>query len=116
MGRIENQEPDHRQIALKAMGWVCYAIRALSLKEFRHALAVEPGDTVLDQDLVMDGQSTAFLCAGLVVVDQRANVVNLVHYSTKSYLDDIRHIQFPNFMRKLHLYAQHILLWMLQKG
>ena len=103
MERIENQEPDHRRIALKAMAWVCYAFRALSLKELQHALAVEPGDTVLDEDLVMDGQSITSLCAGLVVVDQRTNVVNLVHYSTKSYFDDIRYTQFPEFHAKITL-------------
>ncbi|KAL8690273.1 MAG: hypothetical protein Q9218_004239 [Villophora microphyllina] len=103
MERIENQEPDHRRIALKAMAWVCYAFRALSLRELQHALAVEPGDTVLDEDLLMDGQSITSLCAGLVVVDQRTNIVNLVHYSTKSYFDDTRHIQFPEYQAKITL-------------
>ncbi|KAL9578374.1 MAG: hypothetical protein Q9212_005757 [Teloschistes hypoglaucus] len=94
MERIENQEPDYRRIALKAMAWMCYAFRTLSLKELQHALAVEPGDTALDEDLVMDGQSIMSLCAGLVLVDQRTNMVNLVHDSIKSYFDDTRHIQF----------------------
>lgn len=103
MERIENQEPDHRRIALKAMAWVCYTFRTLSLKELQHALAVEPGDTSLDEELMVDGQSITSLCAGLVVVDQRTNVVNLVHYSTKSYFDDIRRIQFPEFHAKITL-------------
>lgn len=103
MERIENQEPDHRRIAFKAMAWVCYAFRTLSLKELQHALAVEPGDTMLDEDLVVDGQSIKSLCAGLIVVDQRTNVGNLVHYSTKSYFDDIRHIQFSEFHEKITL-------------
>ncbi|KAL9020272.1 MAG: hypothetical protein Q9185_002452 [Variospora sp. 1 TL-2023] len=101
--RIENQEPEHRRVAFKTMAWVCYAFRALSLKELQHALAVEPGDTMLDEDLVMDGQSITSLCAGLIVVDQRTNMVNLVHYSTKSYFDDIRHIQFPEFHANITL-------------
>lgn len=55
---------------------VCQAFRALSLKELhQHALAVEAGDTVLDEDLVSEGQQITSLCAGLVVVDQRTNVV-----------------------------------------
>ena len=103
MERIDNQEPDHRRIALKAMAWVCYAFRALSLKELQHAIVVEPGDTVLDEDLMMDGQSITSLCAGLLVVDQRTNVVNLVHYSTKSYFNDIRHIRFPEFHANITL-------------
>ncbi|KAL8796216.1 MAG: hypothetical protein Q9182_007404 [Xanthomendoza sp. 2 TL-2023] len=103
MERTENLEPEQRRIALKAMAWVCYAFRALSLKELQHALALEPGDTVLDEDLLMDGQSITSLCAGLVVVDQRTNIVTLVHYSTKSYLDATRHIRFPEYHAKITL-------------
>ncbi|KAL8699529.1 MAG: hypothetical protein Q9201_005957 [Fulgogasparrea decipioides] len=103
MERVENQEPDHRRITLKAMAWVCYAFQAFLLKELQHALAVEPGDTVVDEDLVIFGQSTTSLCAGLVVVDQRTDIVNLVHYSTKSYFDDTRHIQFPEYHAKITL-------------
>ncbi|KAL8636119.1 MAG: hypothetical protein Q9228_006451 [Teloschistes exilis] len=77
MERIENQDPDRRRIALKVMAWVCYAFRGLLLKELQHALAIEPGDTALDGDLVMNGQSITSLCAGLVMVDQRTDMVNL---------------------------------------
>jgi len=103
MQRIEDQALDHRRIALKALAWVSYAMRPLSLKELQHALAVEPGDKVLDEELIMDGQSITSLCAGLVIVDQRTNVVNLVHYGTKNYFDDIRHIQFPQFHASITL-------------
>ena len=105
--RIYNQEPEHRRIALKAVAWVCYAFRALSLKELQHAIAMETGDTVLDEDSVMDGQSITSLCAGLLVVDQRTNIVNLVHYSTKSYfndyMNDIRHILLHEFHEEVTL-------------
>lgn len=103
MQRIKDQAPDHVRLALKALAWVSYAFRPLSLRELQHALAVEPGDKDMDEDLIMDGQSITQLCAGLVIVDQRTNVVNLVHYSTKSYFDDIRHVQFPNFHASITL-------------
>lgn len=97
MERIENQEPDRRRIALKVMARVCYAFRGLSLKELQHALAIELGDTALDEDLVMDGQSITSLCAGLVLVDQRTDMVNSVHHSTRSYFDDTRKVQFAEY-------------------
>lgn len=103
MERVDNQGLGHRRIALKAMAWVCCAFRALSLKELQHAIVVEPGDTVLDEDLVMDVQCITSLCAGLLVMDQRTNVVNLVHYSTKSYFNDIRHLRFPEYHAKITL-------------
>jgi ankyrin repeat protein len=95
--RIEDQEADHKRIAFKTLAWVSYALRSLSLKELQHALAIEPGDTQLDEEMVMDGHSITSLCAGLIVVDQATNVVNLVHYSTKSYFEDNRAKYFPNF-------------------
>ncbi|KAL8730751.1 MAG: hypothetical protein Q9166_003821 [cf. Caloplaca sp. 2 TL-2023] len=103
MQRIDKQAPDHTRIALKALAWVSYALRPLSLKELQHAIAVEPGDRELDEELIMDGQSITQLCAGLVIVDQRTNVVNLVHYTTKNYFDDIRHVKFPEFHANITL-------------
>ncbi|KAH0564805.1 hypothetical protein GP486_001807 [Trichoglossum hirsutum] len=97
MQRIENQEPDHKSIAFKTLAWVSYAFRSLYLKELQHALAIEPGDTELDEELVMDGQNITALCAGLVTIDQRSNVVNLVHYTTKKYFESIRRARFPGF-------------------
>ena len=51
----------------------------------------------------MDGQSIISLCASLVVVDERTNVVNLVHYSAKSCFDSIRHAQLPQFHTSITL-------------
>ncbi|KAE9368922.1 hypothetical protein N431DRAFT_318894, partial [Stipitochalara longipes BDJ] len=70
MQRIINQEEDHRRIALKTLAWVTHAFRPLSLRELQHALAVEPGDSELDDELLMDGQSITALCAGLVIIDK----------------------------------------------
>ncbi|MCJ1401500.1 hypothetical protein MMC11_004714 [Xylographa trunciseda] len=103
MERIENQEQDHRDIAFKALAWLSYAFRSLSLRELQHALAIEPGDTVLDDETIMDGQSITALCAGLVVVDQGTNVVNLVHYTTKNYFEKTRSTYFPNFHASITL-------------
>ena len=97
MQRITAQEPDRKDVALKTLAWISYAFRSLSLKELQHALAIEPGDEILDKDLIMDGSSVTALCAGLVIVDQRTNVVNLVHYTTENYFKYIRSTYFPNF-------------------
>ena len=97
MLRIEAQESDHRIIALKTLAWVSYASRSLSVEELQHALAIEPGDEKLDEELLMEGQSITALCAGLVVIDQASNIVTLVHYTTKKYFEDIRASKFPGF-------------------
>ena len=103
MQRITDQEPDHKRVAYKTLAWVAYAFRSLSLRELQHALAIEPGDNELDEELMMDGQSITALCAGLVMVDQGTNIINLVHYSTKNYFEDTRHNFFPSFHASITL-------------
>ena len=95
--RIAAQEQDRKEIALKTLAWISYTFRSLSLKELQHAIAIEPGDGELDEDLIMDGSNITACCAGLVIVDQRTNVVNLVHYTTESYFKRVRSTHFPNF-------------------
>jgi ankyrin repeat protein len=103
MQRIKDQEPDHRDIALKTLAWLTYAFRSLSLRELQHALAIEPGNIELDEELIMDGQSITALCAGLVIVDQGTNLVNLVHYTTRKYFEETRSTYFPNFHASITL-------------
>lgn len=97
MRRIEAQEPDHSEIALRTLAWVSYAFRPLSLRELQHALMVEPGNSTLDEELLLDEQSITALCAGLVVVEPNNKAVNLVHYTTKKYFENIRLVRFPGF-------------------
>lgn len=67
------------------------------LREIQHAVAIRPGDTDLDEDLVMDGSSITAVCAGLIIDDQRTSMVTLVHYTAKHYFEQIRSVSFPNF-------------------
>ena len=97
MRRIENLDSDRRNVALKTLAWISYSFRSLTIKELQHALAIEPGDFYLDEELIMDGQSITALCAGLVIVDPRNNVVNFVHYTTEDYFVKIRFDRFPGF-------------------
>lgn len=97
MQRIEDQQLDRKDVALKILAWVSYTFRSLSLKELQHAVAIRPGDIQLDEELIMDGSQITALCAGLVILDQRTSTVNWVHYSTKHYFEQIRSVLFSNF-------------------
>ena len=103
MQRISAQEDDHRRLALKTLAWVTHVVRPLSLRELQHALAIEPGDCELDEELLMDAPSITALCAGLVVIDKATDNVNLVHYSTKSYFESTRQNYFAQFHASITL-------------
>lgn len=95
--RIEAQEHEHRQIAMKTLAWVSYAFRPLKLRELQHALAIEPESAELDEEDIVDPNSLTALCAGLVVVDHSTNMVSLVHYTAKKYFVDTHLDRFPGF-------------------
>jgi hypothetical protein len=70
MQRIKDQDEEYRSIAWKALSWLVYAYRSLSVGELQHALMIEAGDDTLDEEAAMDGQSITACCAGLVLIDQ----------------------------------------------
>lgn len=115
MQRITDQEEDHWKVAFKTLAWVTHAFRPLSLRELQHALAVEPGDSELDEDLMMDAPSITALCAGLVIIDKATGNVNLVHYSTKSYFENTRQKYFAAYHASITLsLATYLTLGVLQ--
>lgn len=97
MHRIMSQDDERESIAFKTLAWVNHAFRSLSLKELQHALAIEPGDIELDEEIMLDGWSITALCAGLITIDSTTDAVNFVHYTTYDYFEDRRRIHFPNF-------------------
>lgn len=113
--RITDQEGDHAKLAFKTLAWVTHAFRPFSLRELQHALAIEPGDSVLDEELLMDAPSITALCAGLVVIDKATGNVNLVHYSTKSYFENTRQKYFADYHASITLtLATYLTLGVLQ--
>jgi ankyrin repeat protein len=91
--RIENQHVEERERAIKIISWVTYVQRPLTANELCHAMAVELGDEELDVENFLDIEDIISVCAGLVIVDKRCNVVRFVHYTTQEYFERIlRHL------------------------
>ncbi|KFY05234.1 hypothetical protein O988_00146, partial [Pseudogymnoascus sp. VKM F-3808] len=88
--RIENQLPEESARAKRVLSWITYAKRQLTTKEISHALAVEPGETELDEDNIPDIEEVISVCAGLVAVDEESDVIRLVHYTTQEYFERVR--------------------------
>ncbi|KAJ7117132.1 hypothetical protein C8R44DRAFT_593899, partial [Mycena epipterygia] len=96
MERIDHQGEDDRQLAHLTLTWVANAKRPLSIGELQEALAIEPDATDLDPDNLLDISIILSVCAGLVIVDETASVVRLIHYTTQDYLDSIQSQRFPD--------------------
>lgn len=87
MSRTLAQHPDYIALARKVIYWVFYAVRPLTLKEIQHALAVEPDDTFLDEDSIVDEELLISVCTGIITVQHESDVVGLVHYTAQQYLE-----------------------------
>ncbi|KFY89741.1 hypothetical protein V500_05530 [Pseudogymnoascus sp. VKM F-4518 (FW-2643)] len=88
--RIDSQPEGCSTLAKRVLTWISYAERPLTIEELRHALAVEPGDTNLDTDNFEDMEDIVSFCAGLVTVDDKSNIIRLIHYTTQEYFLQIR--------------------------
>jgi ankyrin repeat protein len=95
MRRIRCQETGFRQLAERALSWITCAIRPLTTLELRHALAVELGDAVLDDGNFENIDEIVSVCAGLVTLDEKSDVIRLVHYTTQEYFERTWSIWFP---------------------
>ncbi|KAI0893355.1 ankyrin repeat protein [Annulohypoxylon nitens] len=94
MERINNQIGGTRRLGRKVLAWITCAKRPLSSVELQHGLAIEIGDTELDEDNIRDIDIIRSVCAGLVIVDERSDIVQLVHYTAQEYLDSRQEFLF----------------------
>jgi ankyrin repeat protein len=99
--RIDGQPKGRRILAKNVLLWVSYAQRPLTTGELCHALAVELGDEELDPENIPDIYDILPACAGLVTVDEKSQVIRLVHYTAQIYLENIREKWHPGARRAI---------------
>jgi hypothetical protein len=96
MKRIKAQDTDSRELAEHVLSWIIRAKRHLITLELQHALAVEVGKPKLDKGNLTQIEDMVFVCAGLVTVDKKTNIIRLVHYTTQEYFERTQNYWFPN--------------------
>ncbi|KAL8911033.1 MAG: hypothetical protein Q9171_003737 [Xanthocarpia ochracea] len=86
--RINVSNEDSRVFAHKALRWVAYTYRPLTVHELKEALAIEPGDEDFDSDAQPEVDDVLESCVGLLVVNNESEV-RLVHYTAQVYLEGL---------------------------
>jgi hypothetical protein len=94
MERIEGQTADYEILAKQVLSWITCAMRPLTTLELQHALAVEVGESELDQENLPEIEDMVSVCAGLVTVDEESHIIRLVHYTTQEFLSERKEIGF----------------------
>ncbi|KAI4099498.1 MAG: hypothetical protein LQ339_005925 [Xanthoria mediterranea] len=95
--RIEDQDDEHAALAKKVLAWILYASRSLTILELQHALAAESTESPegVDEEFIIDPDDIIYSCAGLITLDQKTNVIRMIHYSAQEYFSANRHTHFP---------------------
>jgi hypothetical protein len=101
MRRIKGQVPAARQLAEQTLAWITCARRRLAISEIQHALAIEVGESELDEDNISEVADILFVCNGLVAVDKESNIIRLVHYTAQEYFERTRNQWFHDAENKI---------------
>lgn len=96
MERINGQLPQQQELAERVLCWIVCTGRQLRTAELQEALAIEQGEPCLDRDNIADVEDMVSVCAGLVTVDDKSQVVRLVHYTAQEYFERTQVRWFPD--------------------
>lgn len=84
--RLQVQDTELASLAMDVLRWIYDAKRPLQLLELRHALAVEPEDTFLDKEGLLEKDLLISVYGGLLSV-QKDDTVTFIHYTAQEYFD-----------------------------
>ncbi|UKZ85715.1 uncharacterized protein TrAFT101_001564 [Trichoderma asperellum] len=70
---------------MRVLGWIFYTARPLTVIELQNALAVEHGDTCLDDDGIPNRDLLVSVCAGIVMINDNSDTISFVHYTVQEY-------------------------------
>ena len=101
MERIQGQPPGFRDLATRVLSWITTSRRPLATLELRSALAVTTGASAFDQYNLTEIELIVSVCAGLVTVDEKSDIIRLVHYTTQEYFERTRGLWFPDAQTKI---------------
>ncbi|KAJ5249624.1 hypothetical protein N7489_000034 [Penicillium chrysogenum] len=87
MTRIQGQMREQTDLAIQTLSWLMCARRPLTSLELQHALAIEEGESSLDEENMPEIEDILAVCAGLVTTENETGIIRLVHYTTKEYLE-----------------------------
>ena len=85
--RIHARSKGQREMAFRLINWILCADRPLSYDEIKHAFAVQPDATNLDDEDFVSLPSLLRSCVGLVILDQDSQTLRMVHATALEFFE-----------------------------
>jgi ankyrin repeat protein len=96
MDRVQNQDDSPKRLAIQTLAWIFHARRPLTITELLHAMAVRPAKSTLDESYIPNVEVLLSVCAGLVRLDEKTKVVDLIHKTTRDYFEITKETWFKD--------------------
>lgn len=96
MKRIQGQKEGFVKLAFRVLSWITCSKRPLVTLELQHALAITDGALALNLRNLTEIGLIVSVCAGLVTVDEKSDIIRFVHYTTQEYFERTWSTWFPN--------------------
>ncbi|KAH9484680.1 hypothetical protein JR316_0001579 [Psilocybe cubensis] len=88
MDRINSQKGEYPSFAKRAITWIMYARRPLTIAELAHALAIREGENSFNErNIPAEDMITASSC-GIIEIQLRCGTVRLVHHTAYEFLSN----------------------------
>ena len=84
---LDKIEDHDREVARRALSWLCQAAEPPTLSELAEAAIIEPGMTTLDPDMRWFPQDLLDIIGGLISYSAEDDIITLAHHSVKEYLE-----------------------------
>jgi ankyrin repeat protein len=101
MDQINCQSSNQANQANRILIWLTFACRNLTPQELVEALAVEDNTGSLDPLNKSSPTTLARICRGLVIVDEKNNIVQLAHRTVQDFLLDLHEKNRPNIQNEM---------------
>ena len=91
LSRLKHLSPSQQDRAYRILFWTCAAFRPVKLEEVIDGIALKPGQLVLSKASRVHNAQRDILDLCAPIIERRQNgVVDLVHFSAKEYLLDVK--------------------------
>lgn len=87
MTRISSQPSSISELAVRVLSWLLCAQDRFTIQALQEGLSIELNDTSFDAEAIMDAETLAAVCGGLVTVDAAQGIIHLAHHSVLGYLE-----------------------------
>ncbi|KAH6901145.1 hypothetical protein BKA70DRAFT_710785 [Coprinopsis sp. MPI-PUGE-AT-0042] len=94
--RIISQSDGKVALATKALVWVLYATRSLTVEELRHAITSSSDTYDFEKGRLVSIETIVGVCCGLLTIEQETGIARLVHYSAQAVLQALIVRSTPN--------------------